>query len=374
MEWSNKDIAQTFYTKIELRPNLHQCHLCGDAIKQKVATGYTNLINHLKARHPRYREELEATDGIVSSKKMYLMDSLANSAPDTEKCAIENDLSASSASADNDRMVNRALECQSMTTFFFEKIDEDHYRCKQLHCRRVYAQRRGTGFTNLKYHLRICIGPNFESKFKQEGFKTSQEESLFDQNSMKKDCQSDSNLCEEDTGRLDQDDEVILSEYMQKKGDFPGVRIEKKNSENNSEENGDKSHDSAHSSEDKQERIQSEKVVEGRTDTERSENSSNLSRTKRNVGVVERSQSSSCEEIGGKNSKRSKTSIPYKRRNDRTNELLDIHQAMIHKIIDTHERSLMKFLQFEREEREKDRLAHMQIMTTMIKAFVRPHE
>nr|CCA23130.1 AlNc14C181G8232 [Albugo laibachii Nc14] len=377
MEWSNKDIAQTFYTKIEYRPDLHQCHLCGDTIKQKAATGYTNLINHLKARHPRYREELEVADGIMTTKRNDIMSSGVFVAPGTEESAVNPDPSVSSVHVDSNRILNGASQCQSLVDYYFDKFDEDHYRCRQSHCRRVYAQRRGTGFTNLRYHLRNCIGRDFEEKFIHQGSQMSKEDPALNQKSMENVCDLALDNCGDENSRLHQDDEVILSEYMQNKEKFSFVQVEKQIQENITEAIGDAPHKLLSSGEnDQKELVQHEKVAELQTNTARFEERSSVARTKRKSVVVERSQSSSsCDEVGRNTGERSKTPMGYKRTNrKKTNELVDIHQAMIHKIVDAHERSMMKFLQFEREEREKDRLAHMQIMTTMIKAFVRPHD
>lgn len=52
--------------------------------------------------------------------------------------------------------------------FFFERTEDPTlFRCRNAKCGdRTYKQRSGSGYTNLRNHLRTCIGPNFEDVYK----------------------------------------------------------------------------------------------------------------------------------------------------------------------------------------------------------------
>lgn len=63
----------------------------------------------------------------------------------------------------------RAKGTRELIAFYFEpQEDGNTYRCKARHCQKLYKQKQGTGYTNLKNHLQTCIGYDYEKKYLQQ--------------------------------------------------------------------------------------------------------------------------------------------------------------------------------------------------------------
>ena len=55
---------------------------------------------------------------------------------------------------------------KDLIAYFFTRCeDPDYYICNNPKCQAKCKQRVKTGYTNLKKHLRSCMGDNFESNY-----------------------------------------------------------------------------------------------------------------------------------------------------------------------------------------------------------------